>query len=362
MTSVFTNKSKTPVENLVFSLIFNYLFFISFVSSFYQCLSFLIYSEKNYFITLLAYVFLVLNSLAFVLSVNFQKHFFAFVFNSFTLNYVIFLSKKMKQAAENSSFWGRFFVQGFLLFSFFHLLFAIQSIENHTFELIYQCFNLVRLIFFPCFLLGFALHFNPHSFSMEGLFSEFTDKGLRTVLKEWIKNLAEFTDVKKNPKGAALVIGAALIGAIAVEHQDGVKKTLHTTVKDFKINVGEAPQVITNDLESVELFRKGMHAWARTNDSPLNLGLHDLKAFVTRKPTTREEIITCFPELRIREDQFLVNQALANQTRENAMNLSMSPLAVSSIQKDGLVENDLVVNGSPSLQPKIQSILEFLFF
>jgi hypothetical protein len=284
-------------------------------------------------------------------SLEFKHFYLNLIFNEFSIKVILKLKDILAKGQENYSYTCFILFHFYIAFSIFHFLMLFVYEVDVPFELIYQLLNLVRLCFFPLFLLMITLTFFPNFFKMEGLFQETSQKVIAQAAQQLLDFLKQTGNLKKNPKSAAVLYTITAGGIGAVAHKHSLLKQHEDIRKALNLELDNLPNELLNTPEGFASYERVLAAVCKINGSSITLSASDVKRFFTGNPTLANELSESLLNLKLAATSAEVKKEMA---RENALQISMSPSAKILYNSE--------VNSSSSEITKIPTIIEKLVF
>lgn len=340
----------TQKKFLQFTLI-AYLFQITFLLSLSQCFYFLTFFSRSSNLTLFGYLsFLLVIILAFF-NEQFKKFYINLIFNNLTIS-LAFKLKDILTLAQKKHF--------NLCFVLFHLYIALSVFHLMThffyqmeipFEIAYQLLNILRLVFFPLFLLGIISTFFPNYLFMETLIGEASGKAVAQITSQLLEFLKDCGNLKKNPKSAGFIYVAGATTLIAASHKSNLQHQYQATTQKFGLDVAEVPPHLLNDPEASTLYKSLLNTISLIDQPSIAVLASDIQNFLLRNPTLRTKLAE---DLVSFQAISAFSQTKKQESIERANSIGMSPVARASTQDE--------FEAASSVVSKVPTVLEKLFF
>lgn len=330
---------------------FVYLFNICFLTSLSQCIYFLCYNSRNINIIIFGYLSLIVVLVIALFSVKWRQFYLTLVFNEISMKAILNLKPILSVAQKQYSYTSFILFHLYIAFSVFHFMMIFLNQIETPFEMLYQFLNLIRLFFFPLILLMVSLSLFPDFFKMEGILGEATTKLMAQATTQLLDFLKEMGNIKKNPKTAGFLYVVAGTGMVATSHKYQLQKQFKSTSEQFGFNFAEVPSALVDDPEGYALYKSVLKTISQIDQSAVSLLISDIKSFLDKNPTLREELSKNLVNFKAAEALFEVKK---QKSLEKANEIGLYPLARAS--------TDSEINPADSVVSKIPTILEKFIF
>lgn len=273
------------------------------------------------------------------------------ILNDFTVSVAFKLKEFLVLAQKRYFNWCFTVFHLYIALSVFHLATTLFYQIEVSFEIAFHLLNLIRLALFPLILVAVISSLFPTSFLMDGLASEATSKVVTQITAQLIEFLKDCGNIKKNPRGSALIYTGIGAGLIASAHRTHLQNQFAHTTKKYNLDISEYPAELAGDQEAKVLYQSLLKTVSEIDQSSLSVLASDVIKFLTLNPTLRTRLAN---DLSSYQAAFALSKAKKQQTLEKADDLRMSPLARNSVDSE--------IDTPSSAISKIPTILEKLFF
>ena len=306
----------------------------TFLGSFLQSVYFLLTFKKSLTLVYLNIGCFFLLCLCSLCLKNFFKNYLIFLLNPIVLDYCKKTGEFLKKLADNKSQFLIIFMYSYIGFALLHMLMHFFWIVELLPEMIYHFLNMIRLVFFPFFIVAFILQYSP----LPEVFDQVLAKTFSKASKEFAESFLENGNIKKNPKIVAFITGTVFISGAAVYNKSALQNQFDNTMNRMGLDLKDpsvmalknCPPVLELGVEiespaSTLLLKQISSFWDKENDISGNM----------KKRILSLKLEACKVEKKQRE-------------LSEAASFEYPPLAKTLTSKDD--------------KPKIPSILEDSFF
>ena len=277
----------------IFYLGLYFLFFICFLGSYLTSVSFLLTLEVNYGGSFIAKILFLIFTCVYLLNPASGKTIYDSLTSAIYLEKVFIFTKKVNSFTTKHPFVAFYLLYFYMLLLILHWFMLLYSGIDIYIELLYNCFNVLRLLLFPLIIYYYILYYGPSSFTVVDLSATFSVEELQKAFK----SSANFFKVAlqkahKTTKGTMVITGVgALVGGSAVAHGANVRSQIEETASRPPLS-SEIAKLGNDDgmsdpkcqemlVEIITIFRK-------KNENGLIISYNDIKAFVNKEPTLSE--------------------------------------------------------------------------
>ena len=328
--------------------ILSYWLIFSLLISSLQSLHFLIFGFRNQSLVFLGLFLFICFLTCLLISSTFKQKLFEFLVNSYVNRYctkVVEFVRSFSKKHPSASF---FLFHFYLCLLFVHTGLLYQGINDDFVEYPFYFLNLIKILFFPLIIVSFLYKFAPYSSELANLL----DKQVSRHLGDALEYVAEFGNVKKNPRTALALYTSGLVFYAGNTYGEKLENDVKKLASHHGIDLKNRPGWDNSELPgSEELLNKTNRLLSHVIvERPLTLFREDAWSLLSGKPTFREKAERLMCDYTMFE-----NKHSLIKRKESAEQLKMSPLAFESLKEK--IEIPIKTKS-----PEISSIVEAFIF